>query len=1536
MTRENMPRGFEAYLHHIVSDATLKSLRRQLIPPQVVLPSQDTTDNLWDMAEALTGSATTIIVGSPGAGKTTLLQSILYDYALHGEGDDFSSSPLCDEERVPIYLDLATKKPGEGWEELAFRCLAAHLPSPSVWKTALGGDELLFLIDHWDRQSWGSQMEAMKAIQFLNLYSPRHRIVLAVREHDLPFFESWSAQKVILAPLDQETAYRYMCQMGGEENARRMANILTQVGLWGLAESPGSVSRMGPLTFEGSAPTVREFLSRLVGSILGPGNTQRWYALGKLALTMMKENRETLEVVRCRPILEDGLWGVLGDEVWGDLVRAGVLRLTEGRQGLAFSHSEYRAFFAAFALEAALVGGQSLTSLLSPEVTPWARAVVHLYGMTSRRRAVLDQLLAPPFDPQKLTLVVDCLVENEPSGRLLVALRPSTTDSRLHLYLAQAFQEAGRFQEALEEIDEAIMFSPQRPDLHYRRGQILSALGKHQTALRAFQEASVYSPQEWEISLATEQAKAGDRGGAKKELSRLAGVLKQRRAQALYELSRLKMEEGLLKEAEEDGREAVALWPQGDLWHHLGGILMAQGRREEARQILQMAANNHALASAALGVLAEEEGRYSEALTHFRRAVELAPTEAPLHCQLGRVCRLAGQYSSGSFHLQRAAHLRPDYGEAYAEMARLLECQERHHDALEQARRACDVEPENPEHHELRGWLARSIGRLDEAETHMRQAVKLNPERGEWHNGLGVILWDKGNHLQAVVEYREAIRLEPANPMYYRNLGVAYTSMTDDEAALEAFEGALHQCEDGEEQEISSLSRFIAADVSNERGAILENHGKHQLALVEFQRAARLVPQRTDYRLNEGLIYGRLSQPYQMLHLLEKAAASQPHDPIVHYRLGQAYELLDCVQEAVTEYQTTTELSPTEGEFWKSLGRVQRRMGNLQEAASSLEKATSLQPGDAEVLFYLADIWEEEGQMSSAVDSYLRAARRAVDRAEYWLAAGRASRRAGRWGEAQTCLRTALSLDSGLAEARFELSQTLAKLGRVPEAAEEVKTALEACPKHVEGHFLLASIMESLGRGEEALAAARRGLEMDPSHVPGYRQIAKILVSLGREGEARELYGKVVALAPASADIYMEAGSLYFKQGLTQEAIDLWERAVAAEPHRPEGHFLLARGLLESQPASGGERALYHCQQALTGEERAEYHALAASVLERLEREEEALSHWNAATKLEPSSPQWLYQLGRMAEKRGEGDRAEEYYAAATRQAGGGFCYCHLARLYYQKGQYSEAVRAVQLGLEVGVNGDDLPPCYQQLGDALLALGRGGEAQHAYNTALQLGYESGILHRQLAVLCLAGGAVAEAVTHLERAMALGDDPPATHQLMAEALIRQGEGEMALAYAQRAFQAEPGNFLYRRQMGSTHRYLKRWEEAIAYLREALDVSPQDGGTWGELGLAYLGAGRGDEALAALREAVSLGRAESRLPLGRLLLERDRVKEACEELKEATNLSPDSAEAHFYLGRALEELGETDAALRAYQGAVSLGHPDPEARYRLAKL
>ncbi|MBI2304296.1 MAG: tetratricopeptide repeat protein, partial [Chloroflexi bacterium] len=46
--------------------------------------------------------------------------------------------------------------------------------------------------------------------------------------------------------------------------------------------------------------------------------------------------------------------------------------------------------------------------------------------------------------------------------------------------------------------------------------------------------------------------------------------------------------------------------------------------------------------------------------------------------------------------------------------------------------------------------------------------------------------------------------------------------------------------------------------------------------------------------------------------------------------------------------------------------------------------------------------------------------------------------------------------------------------------------------------------------------------------------------------------------------------------------------------------------------------------------------------------------------------------------------------------------------------------------------------------------------------------------------------------------------------------------------------------------------------------------------------------------------------------------------------------DSAEAHFYLGRALEELGETDAALRAYQGAVSLGHPDPEARYRLAKL
>ena len=159
--------------------------------------------------------------------------------------------------------------------------------------------------------------------------------------------------------------------------------------------------------------------------------------------------------------------------------------------------------------------------------------------------------------------------------------------------------------------------------------------------------------------------------------------------------------------------------PQQPVWANLQEILEAGLRQHQAgqlaeaerlyRQVLAMDAS-HADALHLLGVIANQVGRNDIAVELIGKAVEINPTVAVYHCNLGKALQDLG----------------------------------RRNDAVAAYNTALGFEPGFPEVHYNLGKALQDLGRRDEAAAAYRQAIDCQPDFVEAHYNLGSVLQELG------------------------------------------------------------------------------------------------------------------------------------------------------------------------------------------------------------------------------------------------------------------------------------------------------------------------------------------------------------------------------------------------------------------------------------------------------------------------------------------------------------------------------------------------------------------------------------------------------------------------------------------------------------------------------------------------------------------------------------------------------------------------------------------------------------------------
>jgi tetratricopeptide (TPR) repeat protein len=284
-----------------------------------------------------------------------------------------------------------------------------------------------------------------------------------------------------------------------------------------------------------------------------------------------------------------------------------------------------------------------------------------------------------------------------------------------------------------------------------------------------------------------------------------------------------------------------------------------------------------------LGILLHRIGRRDEAISAYRRALDLGGGDDPdVHVELGNVLAETGQYGDAIGHLRRAIELDAEYAQGHFSLGRALEAQGAATEAESHYRRAIELLPGHASAHAGLGRVLSSRGRLAEAETELRSALEISPDLVPARFDLANLLAGTGRGEEAIDQYEAALDLAPGFVAAHINLARTYQLLGRFEDAAEHYRRTV-------ELEPESAEAHLAL------GNALRTTGDTRGALEHLRAAVRLEPRAAEPMLALAWALAtdpdpEIRDPGTAIRLAEDAiSAMDPPDPRALATLAAAH-----------------------------------------------------------------------------------------------------------------------------------------------------------------------------------------------------------------------------------------------------------------------------------------------------------------------------------------------------------------------------------------------------------------------------------------------------------------------------------------------------------------------------------------------------------------------------------------------------------------------------------------------------------------------
>jgi tetratricopeptide (TPR) repeat protein len=192
-----------------------------------------------------------------------------------------------------------------------------------------------------------------------------------------------------------------------------------------------------------------------------------------------------------------------------------------------------------------------------------------------------------------------------------------------------------------------------------------------------------------------------------------------------------------------------------------------------------------------LGNALRDEGRLSDAVIAYRRAIQLKPDFERCHHNLGLALAEMGDPEGAIAAYRRALDLWPDFVEARVDLGDTLAGAGQLDEAVGAYRQALAIQPQLAGTWNDLGSILRELDQLDEAAAAFRKAAEIRPDYAEAHNNLGVALAELDCLDESERAIKCALAIRPDYAEAHLNLGNALAAIGRLEEATAAFDRAL-------------------------------------------------------------------------------------------------------------------------------------------------------------------------------------------------------------------------------------------------------------------------------------------------------------------------------------------------------------------------------------------------------------------------------------------------------------------------------------------------------------------------------------------------------------------------------------------------------------------------------------------------------------------------------------------------------------------------------------------------------------------------
>lgn len=703
--------------------------------------------------------------------------------------------------------------------------------------------------------------------------------------------------------------------------------------------------------------------------------------------------------------------------------------------------------------------------------------------------------------------------------------------------------------------------------------------------------------------------------------------------------------------------------------NNLGVLYYNKGMTEEAVEAFARAVEldpGMAIAERNLRIAYCDSGHYDRALAELHARLEAQPHDREARRLLAEAYLLAGDAAHAAPELEALLALQPDDADAIAKLARATQRLGDMDAAARWLRRALDLRPDDARLLFQAADVAYHRGLVEEAHAWLRQSIERAPDLAEAHYLLGFVLGDLGRQEEALAAARRATQLNPS-------LGHAHANLSLERPSADAL-GARGHGADVEPApfEGGALAHYNLGLAFRQKGYVREALREYRLALDRGEDHALVTQAMAEVHLLQ-------QEGATALPLYEALVAAHPESPKLWNERGIALHQGGRIAEASQSYAAAVRADPAYVLALNNLGVARYHEGREGDAVEAFRAALEREPEFVKARLNLALLLLKRKELPLCLEAYRQVLQIEADHPVAWNGLGLVLAELRHFEDARNAFARAVDARPEYAEARYNLSFALTNLGDYAAALRETKRALELDPYYVPQKFELAIDLEyehpriaispdlggdsrpegsvadfSLGSGSldtDALAALFAELAPSPASVASspaadpYAAASAALAAGDAAGAAEAIRQAWETGAPRAPGLVL-LGDAYHQRGAYGEALERYRQARRLEPASRGAMMGELRSLVAlGRAAQGAEVA-----EALVAAAGEDVDALLLVAQVRTDAGEplRALQALDDARRLAPARADVFRQLGHVARRMGDGERAMEAYRQAV------------------------------------------------------------------------------------------------------------------------------------------------------------------------------------------------------------------------------------------------------------------------------------------------